>query len=283
MAGHWRKVLLGGAMVATWAVTVPAVELGWLSTDLPPASFEADGKQQGYSDLLVQELFSTLPQHTVRWQRAPFKRMLATLQQGSAYCSAILLDTPERRSYLRFTRPYGYILPNGLVIRRADQSRFAPYLNERGEVSLTALLADARLRVGLVNGRAYGPVVDRLLTPITELGAPRVRVVFPSDGTRYLLRMLQHNRVDFLPAYATEVRFYATQPEMFQVLPISEAAALMPVRLACTRAPAIDQLFGELDASLTPARLARHHALYERWLLPEQLDEFRSRLAQLPR
>ena len=111
-----------------WA-SACAEDITWLSADFPPlATFDKDAKDIGYMNLLLKQVQQALPQHRIQEEVLPWPRVLFVAKNGGAYCSAMAAQTPERESYLRFTAPYGYVYPVGLVTRaktRTSSSAFS--------------------------------------------------------------------------------------------------------------------------------------------------------------
>lgn len=263
-----------------WA-SANAEDITWLSADFPPlAMFDKDAKDIGYMNLLLKQVQQALPQHRVQEEVLPWPRVLFIAKNGGAYCSAMAAQTPERESYLRFTAPYGYVYPVGLVTRAKDQDQFKRFLNKGGEVRLRDLLEQNDLRAGVAGSRTYGTKIDEMLRPLVQSHAGQVIQVSRDNSTKSLITMLQKKRFDYTLAYPGEAVYYDSAVTKLHFYPIAENNALIAGRFSCTKGPQTDQTFAELNNMATAfqedSALA---ASYERWLPPYLIKPFRQRLA----
>ncbi|WP_296509604.1 TIGR02285 family protein [Rhodoferax sp.] len=265
--------LLGGAAYAE--------EITWLSADFPPlAMFDKDTKDPGYMNTLLKQVQQALPQHRIQEEVLPWPRVLFLAQNGGAYCSAMAAQTPEREAYLRFTAPYGYVYPVGVVAMAKNRSLFKRFLNKSGEIRLRDLLDYNELRVGVAGNRAYGAKIDDMLKPLLQSNAAQVMRVSQDNSTKSLIGMLQKSRFDYTMAYPNEAVFYDNALNDLHFYPIAENTALIAGRFSCTKGPHTDQTFADLSRLTstlqTDTALA---ASYERWLPPYLIKPYRQRLA----
>ncbi len=270
--------LISGLMAWTHA---HADSITWLSADFPPLAIPgASDAQQGYMDKLLQHVQRALPQHRIQEEVLPWPRVLFTIQNGGPYCTAMAAQTPEREAYLRFTSPYGYVYPVGVVIRTKDRAAFSRYLNQDGELRLQDLLRNDVLSVGVAGKRSYGATLDAVLKPLLDNNAKQIRPVHQDNSTKSLLNMLQKKRFDYTLAYAPEVVYYDEKMELLHFYPIAGNSALQAGRFSCTKSPQTDRVFKDLGslavASRNSAALAE---VYERWLPPYLLKSYRQRVA----
>jgi len=97
----------------------------WFKLTMPPGVIARGPEQgQGYTDQLVAAVLHNLPQYPVTITSVPIARELQMMKEGGPYCASDLLKTPERENFLRFTGPYGYVLPIGLVVRAEDRGLY---------------------------------------------------------------------------------------------------------------------------------------------------------------
>ena len=263
-----------------WA-SACAEDITWLSADFPPlATFDKDAKDIGYMNLLLKQVQQALPQHRIQEEVLPWPRVLFVAKNGGAYCSAMAAQTPERESYLRFTAPYGYVYPVGLVTRAEDQNQFKRFLNKGGEVRLRDLLEQNYLRAGVAGSRTYGTKLDDMLRPLVQSNARQVVQVSQESSTRSLITMLQKKRFDYTLAYPGEAVYYDSAITKLHFYPIAENSALLAGRFSCTKGPQTDQTFAELNKLATSFQKdSALTASYERWLPPYLIKPYRQRLA----
>ena len=263
-----------------WA-SACAEDITWLSADFPPlATFDKDAKDIGYMNLLLKQVQQALPQHRIQEEVLPWPRVLFVAKNGGAYCSAMAAQTPERESYLRFTAPYGYVYPVGLVTRAKGQDQFKRFLNKGGEVRLRDLLEQSELRVGVAGSRTYGTKLDDMLRPMVQSNARQVVQVSQDNSTKSLITMLQKKRFDYTLAYPGEAVYYDSAITKLHFYPIAENSALLAGRFSCTKGPQTDQTFAELNRLATSFQEdSALTASYERWLPPYLIKPYRQRLA----
>jgi uncharacterized protein (TIGR02285 family) len=263
-----------------WA-SACAEDITWLSADFPPlATFDKDAKDIGYMNLLLKQVQQALPQHRIQEEVLPWPRVLFVAKNGGAYCSAMAAQTPERESYLRFTAPYGYVYPVGLVTRAKDQDQFKRFLNKGGEVRLRDLLEQSELRAGVAGSRTYGTKLDEMLRPLVQSNARQVVQVSQDNSTKSLITMLQKKRFDYTLAYPGEAVYYDSAITKLHFYPIAENSALLAGRFSCTKGPQTDQTFAELNKLATSFQEdSALTASYERWLPPYLIKPYRQRLA----
>lgn len=262
---------------------VRADNIVWVGTDFPPMAMSQGAyAHEGYIDMLYKHLQEALPQHVFREEIVPWSRAMAMVQRGGPYCMISAFQTPEREAFLRFTEPYGYLYPIGVVIRAADKGRFAAHVDREGNFVLDGALQHGDVVMGVASSRSYGPKIDVLLQPLVSRNAANVHQAFQGESTKFLLAMLENRRFDFMLAYPSEVEFYGGPSHGFHFYPIAGNDELLPGRFSCTRSAETDRVFAEV-AKLVRERKTRatFMAAYERWLPTYLLKSYRQRLAEM--
>lgn len=269
--------LLGGWLALTSAL---ADNITWLSSDFPPLAMPgASGAQQGYMDKLLQQVRHRLPQHQFAEEVVPWPRVLFMAQSGGPYCTAMAAHTPEREEFLRFTAPYGYVYPVGVVARVQDKGLFRRFVNPDGELRLHDMLRTTELRIGVAGQRTYGPKIDGMLGPVLQSGARQVVTVQQDNSTKSLIDMLKKKRFDYTLAYPGEAVFYDSPMAGLHFYPIAGNSDLLAGRFSCTKSVQTDRSFEDLNR--LAMRMRKDTTLlgaYERWLPPYLVPTFRARL-----
>lgn len=258
--------------------------VAWVGTDFPPMAMSQGAyAHQGYIDALFRFVQESLPQHAFHEEIVPWTRAMTMAQRGGPYCLISAFQTPERETFLRFTAPYGYLLPIGVVIRGSDQERFSPFLSKTGNLQLAELLAKPEFGMGIASSRSYGPKIDVLLQPLVAAGVKYIHRAHQDESTRFLLSMLESKRFDYMLAYPSEVGFYATSSTALRFYPIEGNNDLLPGRFSCTRNPQTDRVFADVSV-LANTRKSRAVFLsaYERWLPKYLIAAYRQRLGDIP-
>lgn len=271
------------ALAALGSVGAQADSITWVGTDFPPmAMSQGEYAHQGYIDALYRQLQLSLPQHAFREEIVPWARAMSIAQHGGPYCLISAFQTPERDTFLRFTAPYGYLFPIGVVIRAQDQIRFSPYLSKAGDFHLKEVLERPEFGMGVASSRSYGPKIDGLIKPLIASGAKNVQQAYQDESTKFLLSMLVGKRFDYMLAYPSEVGYYGGKSSDFRFYPIDGNNDLLPGRFSCTKSPQTDRVFADVSSQVPTKKLqAAFMTAYERWLPPYLIKPYRQRLEGL--
>ena len=257
----------------------------WLNSEFPPmAMSQGPQAHQGYINALASFLADALPQHQFGEQVVPWQRVMHIAERGGPYCLLAAFQTPEREAFLRFSKPYGYVFPLGLVTRRAQREVFADYLNADGQIQLARLLQDQHLRPGIASQRSYGSLIDNLLKSASDSQGAAISQIHQSESTSGLFSMLDHQRIDYTFSYPGELVYFASRHQDLQFYLIEGNDRLLPGRLSCTRSPQTDRAFADLTGIL---ETNRHQDVlrssYERWLPNDLIGPYQRMLKELPR
>lgn len=280
----WQHLLCRGSVLAlltalAWALPSSAEAkdtLIWLLRDLPPLSiFEGPQKGQGAIDLLRPLLDAAMPEYEHASLRVNRARAMQMLADPSFTCDPMLLWTAERTKTIVFSIPSLGQISNGLVVRQADRALIAPFVQD-GQVDLAALLANDRLKVGIVAERSYGPVIDNLLkqTPPERL-APH----YGNDALGSLLQMQRLGRLTALLGYWTEIRYQALQQGMvtedLAFYPVKGVEKYQFIRIGCSDTAQGRAAITHINQILRELRQHQLLDFYVQWLDPQQRDAYR--------
>lgn len=275
---HWAI----GCLIGGWLALTPvqAENITWLSADFPPLAMPgANQAQQGYMDKLLQQVRNKLPQHQFSEEVVPWPRVLFMAQSGGPYCTAMAAHTPERDEFLRFTVPYGYVYPVGVVARAQDKELFSRFVNPDGELRLRDVLRSAELRIGVAAHRTYGTKIDNMLGSLLQSAARQVLTVHQDNSTKSLIGMLKKKRFDYTLAYPGEAVFYDSPQAGLHFYPIAGNSDLLAGRFSCTKSAQTDRSFEDLNRlALSMRKDSTLLGAYERWLPPYLVQPFRARL-----
>ncbi|OHC25761.1 MAG: hypothetical protein A2Y50_07985 [Pseudomonadales bacterium RIFCSPLOWO2_12_59_9] len=237
---------------------------------------------QGYIDAMYKFLKESLPQYQFSEKTVPWARAMHTAQMGGPYCLISAFYTPERAKFLRFTEPYGYFLPLGLVVRAEDKAKFAEFITASDRINIEKLLADEKLIIGLAGDRSYGPLIDGLLAPLLASDAPNVHKAYQDESSKILVNMLGHKRFDYMFGYPSEMVFYEAPTIKLLFYQIDGSDKLLEGRLSCTKGPVTDAVFADVSKLVTRQEsFSVFQGAYERWLPEYLLGPYRQQLAQL--
>lgn len=246
----------------------------WTVPAFAPAFITDGGKLSGYAAYTQNWFAAHLPQYRYSVLHVPLARLLAEMKsgEGAVRCSAALIPTAERRSYIAFAKTVLLHLPISVVIQAADEERFAPYLDAKGHVELDKLLADEQLLTAVRSGRAYGARVDKHLNRYRD--AKHVMQVV--DDTKFL-RMLDLKRIDWTLYFPSEAEYYRRQttPDLeIKTLPISGNTTLLEATIGCAKTPLGEKAISEINAIINQNPTMPWTEFYADWLAPEDRQWF---------
>jgi len=157
-----------------------------LYREKPPYSYTEDRQPKG---LLIEQSRAVLTAAglAVQMEEAPLKRIQLELQANERpLCSPGWYRLPERELYARFSLPMSQDVPHVVLVGPRSAAAV------RAHRSLASLLADASLRMAVVDGISYGGELDGLIR--RQSPAPLRATVTPVQ----LTRMLGAGRADYM-------------------------------------------------------------------------------------
>ncbi|NIF16213.1 TIGR02285 family protein [Pantoea sp. Cy-639] len=265
-------------LLTTFCLAQSAVareRLLWLVRDLPPFTIlEGPAKGQGVIDQLLPQLIEQMPEYEHSIVRVNRARGIQMLQDSSFTCDPTLLWTPEREKYVRFSTPSLAVMSSGLVVRRQDQALLAPFLDDQ-HVDLQRLLAQTRLKLGIVAERSYSAQVDQVLRQLPDSAFSRH---YGNDATANLLQMQQLGRLQLVLGYWPEVRYLIQQQggslEDYRFYPISGVNRYQYLHVGCSNTPLGREAIAHIDQLLPELRRGPLPELYAHWLDPELRGDY---------
>ncbi|MEX5340542.1 TIGR02285 family protein [Pseudomonas sp. I2] len=257
------------------AMTEAKERLLWLVRDLPPFTiFEGSEKGQGVIDRMLPELIAQMPEYDHSIVRVNRARGLQMLQRPNLTCDPTLLWTPERARFVQFSTPFLGVLSSGLVVRRQDQALLAPFL-ERGKIDLQRLLAQTRLKLGIVAERSYSAQVDDILRQLPDSAFSRH---YGNDATANLLQMQRLGRLQLVLGYWPEARYMIQQQggslDEYVFHPIQGVDRYQFFHVGCSDTPLGREAIGHIDPLLATLRHAPLPEQYAQWLDPGLREDY---------
>ena len=247
----------------------------WLVRDLPPFTiFEGPAKGQGVIDQLLPMLIAQMPEYDHQIVRVNRARGIQMLQEPSFTCDPTLLWTPERARYVHFSQPSLGVLSSGLVVRTRDQALLEPFLDGQ-QVDLQRLLAQTRLKLGIVAERSYSVQVDDVLRQLPDSAFSRH---YGNDATASLLQMQQLGRLQLVLGYWPEVRYLIQQQngslDDYRFYPIRGVDRYQFLHVGCSDTALGREAIAHIDQLLPILRRDTLPGLYARWLDAELQEDY---------
>lgn len=196
----------------------------WYRADFPPSTIlRGIDAGAGFGDKINAFVISKMPDYNHLFVEAGPQRIEYALEKKDLVCCATLYKTKEREKYTKFSVPALVVLPNGLIIKKADKKRFDPYLNEEKKIVLDQLLKEKQVSIGIATGRKYSGNLDEMLAEYSE--SPALLKRSGVDVFQGLLEMLLLGRVDGIIGYPVEARYLSrksNREDEILFLPIAE-------------------------------------------------------------
>jgi uncharacterized protein (TIGR02285 family) len=227
----------------------------WYKPEFPPLSIvNGPDAGKGYSDQIENYLTQEMDGFDHQVLVSPFKRTLRDMKKGLNACSVTLLKTPARSEFIAFTKPARLLLPNDLVVRKGDLSKFNDFKNESGRISLEKLIQSGAVRIGYSNGRSYTKPIDTLLAKYK--GSNILIERLGNEGPKGLLTMLAKGNIDAMFAQPVEAQFHGRSigvaADIVQ-LPINEIIDYTVGFIGCSKTPWGEAVIKKIDALLVEA------------------------------
>jgi len=239
----------------------------WTIRDMPPFTIlEGPLKGKGIADRMLALLQADLPQYEHVVSVANRARANQILSSGTLTCDSGLLWSKEREQMMYFSIPTLGILTNGVVVRKVDEEKLAPFINN-GEFDLAAFIADGRYNLGTLVERSYGKVID---AELARAKPGTIVVHHGTDATLSLLRMQQHQRLSVVLGYWPELRYQGENAgvtlEALNFYPVKGVPTYQLAYVTCSKTAEGLQAIKAINASVRRLREGEVVDLYAQWL-----------------
>lgn len=191
-------LMLGVGLIGS--VRIYAAPLLLTYIEKPPLYFtDHQGLPTGILLDQVRQAFADQP-FTLE-ARSPRRALAEIRTNKTPVCSIGWYKTPDRQAFAVFSAPL-YREPPMVVLVRAEQRHALV-----NKASLTELLADRQVRMGVVAGFSYGAALDQRLQPLAE----RIDAA-PDESSN--LRKLVARRIDAILVNDKELEYYLKQAKI---------------------------------------------------------------------
>jgi len=255
------------------ALSLPAVAndtVTWFHSDFPPISIVSGAeKGQGAADQWEQYLIEHLSEFHHETVIANVLRLQEEMKRRDNACNPALVKTPAREQFLLFSDPVTELLPNGFITLQSRRSDLAPFLNDKGELRLSELIATDRFTIGVAAGRSFGIAIDNALRTAKnpEKIAPFAAQDIFSSG---LIQVANRHSLDGMIGYAIEMNYVLRRlkrdPASFWFIPLAEETALTTAYVACSKTPMGEKILARVNESLRAGGAEMATAAYRNWL-----------------
>jgi uncharacterized protein (TIGR02285 family) len=263
------------------AQTGPAVDRVTWITGVAPAGTGEKLRPGPFSFRLEAFIESRWPEVKHVMITANPLRAVKMLADGEPACVLTFAHTPERERMVYFSDVL--LEPPPEVIVRKDRQHLLPR-NASGEVVLSQLLVDKRLRGAVVRGRSYGKFVDEALEKAPSTGE-LTRYAAADFGSNIIV-MVGMGRLDY-----TIVRDMGTELEISPKDSLADTLVAEPIEgantperagVACPRTPWGRAVIERVDAIMsTPEGVALLRAETERGMSAAERHRFANQINAL--
>ena len=235
---------------------------------------EGASRNQGFGDLILAELKSSLPQYQHQDIHANYTRILAELRKGTQTC-AILHHSHEREAFIHFSDTLLITPSYQLYSRVQHQGKFQQYIDKHsGLISLGQLLSSPQqLTMAHTPGHSYGKVRDAILAQHKD----KLRIVKGYAGQTPLIKMLLAQRVDLILEFPWVINHQLKQLHMENALyqyVLADAPAYVTAYIGCPKSLWGKTMISALN-NLTPPMHERVKAYLEKYLAVEERSDYR--------
>lgn len=258
----------------------------WYKHDFPPYFIlEGPFKDLGILDQIFPSIAKNLPEFTHEHFISNNPGYFRRVENGDDVCGYSFIKTEQREKLLYFSEPFVYILQNAIFIREEDKGKFSEFINEDGRISLSRLIANEQLNLGIKRSVAYGENVDQIIHK--NIGRPNVVVRKGKDLTEGLLKMLSLKRIDYMLAYDESVSFLSKKMNLktkLMYIPIAEMPKdyLISAHIACPKTIWGRAVIDKIDRIIKEKELYKISAeFYINWLTDDARKEYQQILEVL--
>lgn len=180
----------------------PPLTVAW--RDKPPYHYLDQGEPRGFLLERVKHIFNVagVPAQFVN---EPQKRIWANFTHGAThYCSISWYRLPEREAVAQFTAPIHEDLPHTVLISQQFVQQVTAH------PTLSSLLDDPGLTLGVVEGVSYGPALDQMIKHSKN------HVMSRTVETTLMIRMLSVGRASFMFVDREDLSFFRAREKLVQ-------------------------------------------------------------------
>ena len=245
----------------------------WNEMDFAPHFIlEGPYKGMGFGDKVIPILIDAFPEYSHSRFTGNTAQSIERSKNNENICVINFIHTPERAAHFYYSKPYIFVLPNGVIIREEEKPKFDKYINDEGKISLAAVLQNQKLVFGVSGKTAYGKGVDEIIAK--NKGKPHVIERFGKDLTEGLLQMLDLKRIDYMLTYP-DMRGFLTKKlsikSKLEYIPVAELPDdyLLEAHVACTRNYLGEEVVAKVDKLIDETDLIDKTAEYYSYWLNE--------------
>jgi len=249
-------------------------KITWVYLDYPPFGIcEGPNKHTGLLDQIIHILRENLTEYDHLEHTGNVKRVLYLLQREEGLsCTCGLNITPERMNKFCFSKPA--IIAPGIGI--TTRKNLLEFFGARKKVSLTNILKNKKLTLGVSAERSYGDRIDPIINQFKD--AKNVYTLHVGNINQSSIAMLIHNRIDYMLARPFESMYLAKnlgQENQIINIPLEESNDYHISYVACSNNEKGQKLVEKINHIIEKEKYTeRYRTIMETWLDENYIDEF---------
>ncbi len=220
--------------------------------------FDGQRQNQGWGDLMQQSLINRIADIQHREFRSTHSRMYFEAHAGRPLCG-LMFKTPERETFLNFSLPTT-IYPGHRIYfsENFDSRQIRQAQQTTGSISLEQLLLSqsSELKIGIVQGRSYGKVIDGFINTYKNQFSLRSG----SNSSLSVFRMFIAGRLDAIIEFPWRFHYQHDQQNLptkakgIYSLVITEATNYEAGYVACSQTPAGKRVIEQVNQDIHSIR-----------------------------
>lgn len=281
-------LILGLGALPALAASPASPVIRWQILDFPPYHIvNGPHRGEGLRDQFLEALIAQLPGFRHEIEVSGAERQTALMKAAQPVCTLSMLRTPEREAFMAFAQqPIQLQLPVVLIVPRSVAQDGSLPVEQNGAVSLGGTLALGKLHLGVIPKRSFGAAIDGVIASARKQ-RPDAVLEFAEQGVvAGLLKLMQRGRFELALGYSLEVEQLRQQDpgiDELRYFPLTEAPALVPAQIGCSRHPDALRALRAIDAAQPMLAEARRHLrdAYANLLPESERTRYRSLLNTL--
>ena len=254
-------------------------QISWIYLDFPPVHIaEGPFTNQGYGDFVLQLLINNLEGYEHKRLKCNIARAQELLKNQAKVGHPAFLKKSDRNSYVAISVPAYVLIPNGVLVLNHQLHKLESFINKEGIFLLEKAITQSNLKVGISAERAYGGVIDRILTK--HKGHQNLFINFDEKQfLQKLISMMAAGRIDCIVGYPNEGQYYAKQSENnidITCLPVEGMPDFVLGYIAFPKNEWGKAIIQKINPILKTYRnTQQYHAAYEFWLDDNSIRRYR--------
>lgn len=256
-----------------------ADEIDFYEFDFPPYRIaEGEFIDKGVLDYVRDNFIEEFSDYQINMYVSNNERALSDMEKKPNVLFSAGLRTREREQVGIFSVPYLLLLPNGIIMNKANYDKILPYLNEIGEVQLERLITDSDLKGGLSLSRVYGGIIDETLNKhrYSENIGLGLDATFEKN-----FKKVKDGTLDYVLGYPIEAGYFTRKdkglPEDFVSLNIEGMPEVIMLYSIFSKGDLGEEIMPKLNVFLENIiKQKEFHDNYEYWLDEESIKRYRT-------